>query len=67
MEVYPKTLLIRNEEGGLVWQVYHVNNLFEAKWLADNATRNGFECCKLEDYDPTYEETFPGWRDEVKF
>ena len=61
---YPKTLLIRNEVGGMIWQVYHVDKLSVANRLADNAHRNGFYGISLEDYDPTHEETFPGWQSE---
>lgn len=60
---YPKTLMIRNHEGGGVWQVYHVNNEIEANRLASNAYRNGFYGSTLEDYQPEYEETWPDWRE----
>lgn len=60
---YPKTLVIRNHEGGMVWQVYHVEKLIEAERLAGNATRNGFQAITLEDYQPDREETFPDWRE----
>lgn len=61
---YPKTLLIRNEVGGMIWQLYHVEKLIEAERLAENATNNGFYGISLEDYQPSAEETFPGWRSE---
>lgn len=60
---FPKTLLIRNEEGGLVWQVYHVQAEHEAERLAANATRNMFEDVTLVDYEPHSEETWPEWRE----
>ena len=60
---FPKTLLIRNEVGGFIWQVYHVDKEIEAEKLADNATRNGFNGITLEDYQPNYEETWPDWRE----
>jgi len=59
---YPKTLVIRNHQGGLIWQIYHVQKETEAKKLSDNATKNGFEAITLEDYQKEYEETFPDWR-----
>jgi hypothetical protein len=61
---FPKTLLIRNSVGGMIWQVYHVNNLHEVEVLSKNATNNGFESVTLVDYDISYEETFPDWRSE---
>jgi hypothetical protein len=60
---YPKTLIIRNHEGGLVWQVYHIQKESEAMNLAANATRNGFQAITLEDHDPSYDETWPDWRE----
>ena len=59
---YPKTLIIRNHVGGMVWQVYHVEKEIEAKRLARNATNNGFQAITLEDYKPEIKETFLGWR-----
>jgi hypothetical protein len=61
---FPKTLIIRNSKGGMIWQVYHVQKESEASKLSFNATRNGFESINLEDYQPHYEETFPNWREE---
>lgn len=61
-QIYPKTLVIRNEPTGMIWQLYNVNNETEASILASNAKRNGFYGITLEDYDPTHEETFPDWR-----
>jgi hypothetical protein len=60
---YPKTLMIRNHEGGMVWQVYHIENEREANILSSNAQRNGFYGTTLEIHQPEYEETWPGWRD----
>jgi len=60
---FPKTLLIHNHEGGMVWQVYHVQAKHEAERLSANANRNGFEHAVLQDYQPEYEETWPEWRD----
>lgn len=68
-EVYPKTVHIRNSVDGCVWQVYHVNNINEAKMLGRNSLKKGFERTDLVDYSPC-EETFPNWRescdDEMK-
>lgn len=60
---YPKTLVIRNHEGGMIWQIYHVQKKNEAEKLSFNATRNAFEAITLEDYQPDYEETWPDWRE----
>lgn len=60
---YPKTLIIRNSEGGAVWQIYHVQKEKEAALLADNATQNGFEAITLEDHQPELVETWPDWRE----
>ena len=60
---YPKTLIIRNHEGGMIWQIYHVQAKHEADKLANNATRNGFEAITLENYRPEAEETWPDWRE----
>ena len=49
-ENFPKTLIIRNHLGGMIWQVYHVQKLNEAEKLSYNATMNGFEAITLEDY-----------------
>lgn len=59
---FPKTVFIRNTTDGLVWQVYHVDNLKQAEILAVNATKNGFECVTLIDK-TNDEETFPDWRE----
>lgn len=60
---YPKTLAIRNEYGGLVWQTYHVQKRQEAEILSNNAASNGFKAITLEDYQPELEETWPNWRE----
>jgi hypothetical protein len=64
---YPKTLVIRNHKGGMIWQVYHVEARREADILSTNATMNGFEAITLEDYQPDMEQTFPDWRNEATF
>jgi hypothetical protein len=28
---YPKTLVIRNHEGGAIWQVYHMDNEYQVR------------------------------------
>jgi hypothetical protein len=60
---FPKTLIIRNHEGGMIWQVYHIQKESEAQKISDNATMNGFEAITLEDYISDYEETWPDWRE----
>lgn len=60
---YPKTLIIRNHDGGMIWQVYHVQKERETTLLAGNATKNGFMAITLEDFQEDYEETFPDWRE----
>ena len=64
-EKYPKTLVIRNTSEGMIWQLYHINNEFEAKKLATTAHSNGFYGLTLEDHQPEEEETFPTWRQDV--
>jgi hypothetical protein len=61
---FPKTLVIRNHIGGMIWQVYHVDKQTVAERLSSNAFRSGFEAITLEDYTPNLEETFPNWREE---
>jgi hypothetical protein len=63
-EEFPKTLVIRNSKGGMIWQVYNVLKNSEAEKLSNNATVNGFEEITLEDYRTDCEETFPNWREE---
>lgn len=60
---YPKTLVIRNHEGGSIWQVYNVENKSEADRLATNASNNGFMAVTLDDHRPDLKETWPNWRD----
>lgn len=62
-DTYPKTLVVRNQEGGMIWQIYHVQKESEATKLSANATMNGFEAITLEDYDSSREETWPDWRE----
>lgn len=59
---YPKTLIIRNHLGGMIWQVYHIQKESEAIKLANNAYRNGFQAITLEDHKPDMKETWPDWR-----
>lgn len=60
---YPKTLVIRNHEGGMVWQIYHVEKEKEAEILAHNATGNGFQAITLEDHQPELKQTWEDWRE----
>lgn len=62
---YPKTLIIRNQAGGMIWQIYHVEKQIEAERLAANATANGFQNITLEDYQPDEEQTWPDWRENA--
>jgi hypothetical protein len=61
---FPKTLEIRNEKGGMIWQIYHVNNLDEARLLAKGSESNGFEDSTLVDFKEGEDETFSTWRKE---
>lgn len=58
---YPKTLLIRNEVGGMVWQLYHVPSLESAILLAYTSRTQGYEDQELVDYKPESEENYPEW------
>lgn len=60
---FPKTLLIRNTPGGMIWQIYHVQKKIEAERLSTNAFKNAFLSCTLVDYKPEYKENAPDWRD----
>lgn len=60
---YPKTLMIRNHKGGMIWQVYHVQNKIEADNISRNAHGNGFYGSTLENYQPEVKETWPDWRE----
>lgn len=60
-DVYPKTLLIHNTKGGMVWQVYHVETESEATNLSKGAAKNYFLHRRLVDHTDD-EETFPDWR-----
>lgn len=55
--------MIRNEKGGMIWQIYHVQKQSEADKLENNAFKNGFYGSTLEDYQPEYKETWPDWRE----
>lgn len=59
---YPKTLVIRNTIGGMIWQIYHVNSDKEADTISSNAASNGFLGITLEDHQPKLKETWPDWR-----
>jgi hypothetical protein len=63
---YPKTLVIRNHLGGMIWQLYHVEKEIEAKRLAHNATMNGFQAITLEEHQPDEIETCEGWRENAE-
>lgn len=58
-----RTLLIRNEPGGIVWQCHHTANPAETAMLTRVALANGFQSVELRQYDEDQEETFPDWRD----
>jgi len=60
---YPKTVIVRNEIGGMVWQIYHVEKEEEASIINDNAHNNGFESVSLEDHQPELEQTWEDWRE----
>ena len=60
---WPKTLMVRNHDGGMVWQVYRVKKQSEAEKLTYNANLNGFHGTTLEDHQPEIEETWPDWRE----
>lgn len=63
LDQFPKTLVIRNHQGGMIWQIYHVKKESEAQKLAYNATMNAFEAITLENYQEDMEETWPDWRE----
>lgn len=60
---YPKTLLIRNTHGNMIWQVYHVEAAKEAEGLSKTAASNGFMDRELVDYQPEQKQTWPDWRE----
>jgi len=62
---YPKTLVIRNTVGGGIWQVYHVDNAYQALYISKGAMTKGYEGRTLEDYQPDLDDTFPNWRMEL--
>jgi hypothetical protein len=59
-----KQLLIRNEHGGAIWQVYTIESDLEATVLTRNASNNGFQSIEIVTVDigDAHEDTFPGWR-----
>ena len=61
---YPKTVVIRNSKGGMIWQVYHVKSERAAEIIAKRAADNCFEGVTLEDYQPNMEETSEGWQND---
>lgn len=63
---FPKTLLIHNHEGGMVWQVYHVENEHDLEMLCETAENNRFDYRLVTDLNKELEETWPDWR-ETKY
>lgn len=63
-EVFPPhtQFIIRNQTGGMIWQVYTVENEVEVSILDKNRKLNGFESGMVEP-NSYMEETWPGWRD----
>lgn len=61
---YPKTVVIRNSKGGMIWQIYHVKSERAAEIIAKRAADNCFEGVTLEDYQPNMEETSEGWQND---
>ena len=59
--------MIRNTSGGMVWQIYHVENKSEADKLSATATSNGFYGITLEDHQPELEQTWENWRETAHF
>lgn len=59
-----KQLEVRNTPGGMIWQIYHVNENIpsEQELLTRAANLNGFTSVRIRD-ELTEEETWPGWRD----
>ena len=60
---YPKTLIVRNHSGGMVWQVYHVEKETEAAQISANATKQDFRVITLEDHQPDLKQTWEDWRE----
>jgi hypothetical protein len=61
---YPKTVVIRNSKGGMIWQIYHVHSYRAAEIIAKRAHDNAFDGVTLEDYQPNMEETSPNWQND---
>lgn len=61
--IYPKSLIIRNHDGGMIWQIYKVERKEEADILSENAGNNGFQNISLENFNSELEETWPDWRE----
>lgn len=64
---YPKTLLIHNDRHGIIWQVYHINDIIEQEIIMEGAKRNAFMYIRAINYDSEYEETFKDWRNSGSF
>lgn len=63
----PKTLIIRNHLGGMIWQIYHIVEEVEAEVLSATAAKDGFGAITLEDHRPNDAETFPTWRADCEW
>lgn len=60
---FPKTLIIRNTPGGMIWQIYHPDTQEDVDNLTSNAYSNGFFGITLEDYNSELKETWEDWRE----
>ena len=60
--ITPKQLNIRNQSGGMIWQVYHVLNDQEIDMLEATARINGFYNFEILDSIEN-DEIWPNWRD----
>lgn len=65
--VFPKTMCIHNSKGGLIWQVYHIHDKIEQDIITEGAEISAFEYVSIINYDDSYEESSPGWRDSIGF
>lgn len=64
-EEYPKTVVVRNSPDGMIWQIYHVDNEFQARHIIKGAQDSAYEGVTLEHHQPEHKETFPNWREET--
>ena len=64
---FPKTMRIHNSKDGLIWQIYHVNDKIEQDIITEGAEISAFEYVGITNYDESYEESSPGWRDSIGF